>query len=140
MRWNQARSINILNHDGNRELTTHFFSQSVAQSAWPLPHPPTFDLAHQRNSSVDCSRFPSGAKLSRADAARGIGPRRPQVSMIGQHKLASNLLATAMTLKAVLLQNRLNRRNKKVSRLFSCLLYTSPSPRDATLSRMPSSA
>ena len=24
--------------------------------------------------------------------------------------------------------------------LFSCLLYTSPSPRDATLSRMPSSA
>ena len=28
----------------------------------------------------------------------------------------------------------------KVSLLYSCLLYTSPSPRDATLSRMPSSA
>ena len=28
----------------------------------------------------------------------------------------------------------------KVQRLRSCLLYTSPSPRDATLSRMPSSA
>ena len=27
-----------------------------------------------------------------------------------------------------------------VQDLFSCLLYTSPSPRDATLSRMPSSA
>ena len=27
-----------------------------------------------------------------------------------------------------------------MSRLSSCLLYTSPSPRDATLSRMPSSA
>ena len=25
-------------------------------------------------------------------------------------------------------------------KLYSCLLYTSPSPRDATLSRMPSSA
>ena len=27
-----------------------------------------------------------------------------------------------------------------LEQLFSCLLYTSPSPRDATLSRMPSSA
>ena len=31
-------------------------------------------------------------------------------------------------------------RAKKLSRLLACLLYTSPSPRDATLSRMPSSA
>ena len=31
-------------------------------------------------------------------------------------------------------------RNAKKSRNESCLLYTSPSPRDATLSRMPSSA
>ena len=30
--------------------------------------------------------------------------------------------------------------DKKVLNLFFCLLYTSPSPRDATLSRMPSSA
>ena len=29
---------------------------------------------------------------------------------------------------------------KEVARRYSCLLYTSPSPRDATLSRMPSSA
>ena len=28
----------------------------------------------------------------------------------------------------------------KLDNLYSCLLYTSPSPRDATLSRMPSSA
>ena len=28
----------------------------------------------------------------------------------------------------------------EVSQLWNCLLYTSPSPRDATLSRMPSSA
>ena len=27
-----------------------------------------------------------------------------------------------------------------LGRFFTCLLYTSPSPRDATLSRMPSSA
>ena len=30
--------------------------------------------------------------------------------------------------------------NKKIDELMNCLLYTSPSPRDATLSRMPSSA
>ena len=29
---------------------------------------------------------------------------------------------------------------RDVARLYPCLLYTSPSPRDATLSRMPSSA
>ena len=29
---------------------------------------------------------------------------------------------------------------RDVQLLYSCLLYTSPSPRDATLSRMPSSA
>ena len=29
---------------------------------------------------------------------------------------------------------------KKASQVTTCLLYTSPSPRDATLSRMPSSA
>ena len=30
--------------------------------------------------------------------------------------------------------------NRLVTRVKACLLYTSPSPRDATLSRMPSSA
>ena len=32
------------------------------------------------------------------------------------------------------------RRQKTVTGIYCCLLYTSPSPRDATLSRMPSSA
>ena len=31
-------------------------------------------------------------------------------------------------------------RFKEISEAYDCLLYTSPSPRDATLSRMPSSA
>ena len=33
-----------------------------------------------------------------------------------------------------------DRTTRKVQLSYSCLLYTSPSPRDATLSRMPSSA
>ena len=38
------------------------------------------------------------------------------------------------------LVNSINEKGTKVEVCFSCLLYTSPSPRDATLSRMPSSA
>ena len=34
----------------------------------------------------------------------------------------------------------LKKRNKKLEAELSCLLYTSPSPRDGLLSRMPSSA
>ena len=37
-------------------------------------------------------------------------------------------------------QAALNKDIKKQSKFRNCLLYTSPSPRDATLSRMPSSA
>ena len=34
----------------------------------------------------------------------------------------------------------LNKSNKEIEHLYDCLLYTSPSPRDRTRSRMPSSA
>ena len=39
-------------------------------------------------------------------------------------------------------EKRIDRQTKRVSIInyYICLLYTSPSPRDATLSRMPSSA
>ena len=39
-----------------------------------------------------------------------------------------------------LVRSRLNDLFKKSTASVDCLLYTSPSPRDATLSRMPSSA
>ena len=38
------------------------------------------------------------------------------------------------------LRGQFKKRFKTDDILYSCLLYTSPSPRDATLSRMPSSA
>ena len=37
-------------------------------------------------------------------------------------------------------EEAVKRKMKFEARLYDCLLYTSPSPRDATLSRMPSSA
>ena len=39
-----------------------------------------------------------------------------------------------------LLKQQLNFAGYRIGELYPCLLYTSPSPRDATLSRMPSSA
>ena len=51
------------------------------------------------------------------------------VTRIGERKAVKRLLEGYLSQK-VCRDNRIN----------SCLLYTSPSPRDATLSRMPSSA
>ena len=40
----------------------------------------------------------------------------------------------------IVTRNRMDGSEKRVEKRAGCLLYTSPSPRDATLSRMPSSA
>ena len=54
----------------------------------------------------------------------------------------ANLVNEAALLAARLEQNSvvMENFNEAVERVTACLLYTSPSPRDATLSRMPSSA
>ena len=44
------------------------------------------------------------------------------------------------TLHRIFQEERRSALNKLISQFGNCLLYTSPSPRDATLSRMPSSA
>ena len=48
--------------------------------------------------------------------------------------------AVLQTLSSVNFINFGNNNIYKAGKAFACLLYTSPSPRDATLSRMPSSA
>ena len=78
-----------------------------------------------------------------------------QVSFAGSKSTCSEELATMQlpALKSVVSdssstlsasqKNQLNFRELKdalASQFINCLLYTSPSPRDATLSRMPSSA
>ena len=45
-----------------------------------------------------------------------------------------------MSPKEIMLQKKKAMIDQKIARDRNCLLYTSPSPRDATLSRMPSSA
>ena len=48
------------------------------------------------------------------------------------------VLLIVLVLEFFLLRNKLNRLYRKY--MYFCLLYTSPSPRDGLLSRMPSSA
>ena len=45
------------------------------------------------------------------------------------------LYPTELRARALIVQQ-----NKHIGRLYTCLLYTSPSPRDLSTSRMPSSA
>ena len=59
----------------------------------------------------------------------------------------SMTLEQALSLRSALLQqktvyshHRLKSKARELARLYRCLLYTSPSPRDRTRSRMPSSA
>ena len=60
----------------------------------------------------------------------------PNLNLLG---LKSSKAGEKLTLDKVNRAIRLHVRNKDID-LKICLLYTSPSPRDATLSRMPSSA
>ena len=66
-------------------------------------------------------------------------------SLVGFIKEAINsdfdeILGAKHGLAGMLSQDFADLSNLSESQLYGCLLYTSPSPRDATLSRMPSSA
>ena len=72
-------------------------------------------------------------------------PEDPQVNSPGaQEPLAARIRPRSLSEIAgqqhILGEGKLLRRAIEADRFTSCLLYTSPSPRDATLSRMPSSA
>ena len=55
-------------------------------------------------------------------------------------KRPENISYRCLLIKALSLNKQKTKRNKLLAETEACLLYTSPSPRDATLSRMPSSA
>ena len=68
-----------------------------------------------------------------------------QAALARESYIASNDLVVAMQLalsleRPLLLEGSAGVGKTELARALSCLLYTSPSPRDATLSRMPSSA
>ena len=64
--------------------------------------------------------------------------------VIDSVKVSHDWMKRQQQMTAAYLENQLNeladRRNQLLAQTKSCLLYTSPSPRDRTRSRMPSSA
>ena len=60
----------------------------------------------------------------------------PWTIMMGLVLLLTPIICWAFTLHAPETRTKLN----KIGQLIHCLLYTSPSPRDVSRSRMPSSA
>ena len=72
-------------------------------------------------------------QLTGALLESGVSPEQVLYASIEQPLLLSFSLAEIVEL-------HLARHPQKDDTLYICLLYTSPSPRDATLSRMPSSA
>ena len=58
----------------------------------------------------------------------------------GTQKLVRNLTAAEIVGQIMMARDDLDEWPTPGTRTYDCLLYTSPSPRDATLSRMPSSA
>ena len=71
--------------------------------------------------------------------------RRQRLGMVeavwGEHKTADQIIAILDGFSAAGELGLVTRvAPEKAARVCDCLLYTSPSPRDATLSRMPSSA
>ena len=66
--------------------------------------------------------------------------RRAIVIFICVVSLLALLLANLYQLQIISFQDYTTRSNDNRIRIVPCLLYTSPSPRDGLLSRMPSSA
>ena len=77
----------------------------------------------------------SNQKLIRK-SAYAIAMLFPFISLFGETK-ASKIISNE---NEVFIENKLTESLKFKHQSNNCLLYTSPSPRDATLSRMPSSA
>ena len=70
-------------------------------------------------------------------------PPRKEISSELHHNyiIFSELgFVTGRVIKCQFVVNHKHSCMEYIYRLYTCLLYTSPSPRDATLSRMPSSA
>ena len=84
-------------------------------------------MAQENIKIANCSGF-YGDKLSAAKAMVEGGP----IDVLTGDYLAE--------LTMTILYNQQQQRGGNAGYVGTCLLYTSPSPRDATLSRMPSSA
>ena len=113
-------------------MTYSFDSETTARKVsddhWQLELVPDWNIGDNPNGGFLL------ASLLRAMAT--LVPDTPDPLAVTTHYLRPGLPGTMADLHANVV--RFGRRTSTVTG--TCLLYTSPSPRDATLSRMPSSA
>ena len=67
------------------------------------------------------------------DAIKGVGPEKLKIDFLLER-------ITEQNINEIILATSLTTSGQTTAHYILCLLYTSPSPRDSTLSRMPSSA
>ena len=95
-------------------------------------------LAYNNSTGVITYTGPSASEVrSHISAGTGVSISSGEVSIGQAVATGSNVQFANLTLSGDL---TVNGTTTTVSSTNTCLLYTSPSPRDATLSRMPSSA
>ena len=74
-------------------------------------------------------------KLDKKSRLMGIDPGRKRVGIAISDE--NKIIASPYT---TLIKNKYSEFLKEITKIYNCLLYTSPSPRDYAASRMPSSA
>ena len=80
-------------------------------------------------------------RRSRDDAAMNLFPfMAVLICTVGALIMLLVMMVQQARVKAIAPSEEVLARQAEIERVKHCLLYTSPSPRDATLSRMPSSA
>ena len=94
-----------------------------------------FDHLYQE---INLMKLRPGAKISEAEIAGQFNVSRQPVR--DAFSRLENLERVVIRPQRATEVRRFSAKAIKKSRFIRCLLYTSPSPRDATLSRMPSSA
>ena len=85
-------------------------------------------------------RRPPRSTLDRSSAASDVYKRQLLDDVLGVRGVARHAQRRAVQLVQMGERLLLERRGLRVVEVRGCLLYTSPSPRDRTRSRMPSSA
>ena len=126
----------------NRPLTFDEFEKRVGQTVYMSATPGDYELTASGGEFVEQVIRPTGL----VDPKVTVKPTKGQIDdLIDQVRERTEknerVLVTTLTKRmAEDLTDYLAENGVKVEYLHSCLLYTSPSPRDGLLSRMPSSA
>ena len=97
------------------------------------------DLAQAHKRDIETLRQESLEKFEalQGQLDKAVAGLKKEASELGEERAEAEVERER---KVERLERKVERLEHKVERLKGCLLYTSPSPRDGLLSRMPSSA